>query len=595
MPSHYQSFSMHCATAEIGTGSPLGYCDALLAENRDLFIIRSMNTGSQHTEVHILPSATTYQSFTAHQATILPQNTGSVGAVSFALAPNNRDLFAVLTEYTNSGFVEVHVLSADANYQSYNLQKSIPIGLGTPLSIMVAGNRDLFAIRTTRVSDSDTKLKVELFILTATSNYQNLIVQMVTAFQPVEGDLIHFALASNRDLFMIREYRSGPTGPNATEVHILTAISAYTKFSLQTSTALRETGNFQYLLAHDRSLFAIKTRNAESRRVEVHVLPDSYTWESWLGRLPDTRPLSDINLPGTHDAASINTYFPTPTPWSCQNKTITEQLKLGIRVLDIRLKPKSTGNNSYKIVTCHGDHDAWVGLNEYQDFQSVVDECKHFLIAHDREAIVMILTVDDWQDAPDAEKQELARAALASILSADPTLFLKSKDLPTLGAARGKIVLFNRITEDLRFGTPIRWTGDTTGMYAETNTNRSYRVYVQDHWSNVYDQEKIDNVWAAIHEKKDNEVVLSFASAVKGLKLLGVYVNGRLLAKFGALNTANRPTKFGWVLCDFPFQVHSTDTFGPMHIAFLIIASNFEYDLCKETFTVPMPLPSYFP
>jgi len=593
MPSHYQSFSLHCATAEIGTGDTLGYFDALLAENQDLFIIRSMNTGSRHTEVHILPSATTYQRFTAHQPTILPQNTGSMGAVSFALAPNNRDLFAVLTEYTNSGFAEVHVLSADANYQSYNLQKSIPIGLGMPLSIMVAGNRDLFAIKTSRVSDSDTKLKVELFILTATSNYQNLIVQMVTAFQPVEGDLVHFALASNRDLFMIRECRSGPTGPNATEVHILTAISAYTKFSLQTSTALRETGDFQYLLAYDRSIFAIKTRNAESKRVEVHVLPDAYTWESWLGRLPDTRPLSDINLPGAHDSAAINTYL--ATPWSCQNKTITEQLKLGIRVLDIRLKPKSIGNNAYKIITCHDEHGLCFGLNEYQDFQSVVDECKHFLITHDREAIVMILKVDDWQDALDAEKQDLARAALASILSAHPTLFLKSKDLPTLGAARGKIVLFNRITNDLRFGTPIRWDDDTTGKYAETNTNRSYRVYVQDHWSNVDDQEKIDNVWASIHEKEDNEVVLNFASAVKNFKLFGVYVNGRILVKFGALNIANRPTKFGWILCDFPFQVHSTDTYGPMHIVFLIIASNFGYDLCKETFTVPMPLPSYFP
>jgi hypothetical protein len=231
--------------------------------------------------------------------------------------------------------------------------------------------------------------------------------------------------------------------------------------------------------------------------------------KDWLGGLLDTTRLSDINLPGTHDSAAISNLF--ATPYACHDKTITEQLERGIRVLDIRLKIKWRGEEKgADFVTCHGDwkFGSW-DLNEFQSFQSVLDECKHFLAAHGTEVVIMILKIDDWGDAKDdAVKTNNAGGKLKSILSSYPTL--KSKDLPELGAARGKIVLLSRINNQktLDFGTPIGWEDNTDGGYAKENKDyRSFKVYVQDRHSflmyrPISAEIKTSLVWTAAKSKK---------------------------------------------------------------------------------------------
>ena len=57
---------------------------------------------------------------------------------------------------------------------------------------------------------------------------------------------------------------------------------------------------------------------------------------SWLKSISDDTLISDINLAGTHNSCARFVSFRYIT--QCQNKSLTEQLNMGIRFLDIRLE-----------------------------------------------------------------------------------------------------------------------------------------------------------------------------------------------------------------------------------------------------------------
>jgi hypothetical protein len=86
-----------------------------------------------------------------------------------------------------------------------------------------------------------------------------------------------------------------------------------------------------------------------------------------MSALPDDILISDINIPGSHNAAAINTR--RRTRWACQDHSISEQLEKGIRLLDIRLKPKkqhrhTAAGTAFDFVTCHG-HLGLAGAKPY--------------------------------------------------------------------------------------------------------------------------------------------------------------------------------------------------------------------------------------
>eukprot|EP00347_Sterkiella_histriomuscorum_P020296 403338349 len=68
------------------------------------------------------------------------------------------------------------------------------------------------------------------------------------------------------------------------------------------------------------------------------VLPAYFNLKNWMSHLQD-RPLMSLTLPGTHNSG---TYQPHNFLWViknymlCQDKSVYEQLKMGVRVLDIR-------------------------------------------------------------------------------------------------------------------------------------------------------------------------------------------------------------------------------------------------------------------
>jgi hypothetical protein len=95
------------------------------------------------------------------------------------------------------------------------------------------------------------------------------LLQTGTALHEANGT-VTFILASNNDLFAIKKSN---TGTHTTEVHVLSAASGYQQFILQTGTVLHETdATFDFLLAPNRDLFAIKKSNTGTHTTEVHIV-----------------------------------------------------------------------------------------------------------------------------------------------------------------------------------------------------------------------------------------------------------------------------------------------------------------------------------
>ena len=231
-----------------------------LAPNRDLFAIGKRSTGSGTTEVHVLSAASNYQSFSMQTRTALHE-TGDEWR--FSIAPN-RDLFAVQMQGQNS--TELHVLSAASNYQQFALQTGTALHKtdGDDWSFAVAPNRDLVVIKMQGQSST------EVHILSAASNYQQFSLHTGTALHKTSADTWDFALASNRDVFAIKK-QGGASA--STEVHVLSVQTNYQQFALQTGTVLHPTQeNWAFAVTPERNLFGIKKMATGTKSTEVHIV-----------------------------------------------------------------------------------------------------------------------------------------------------------------------------------------------------------------------------------------------------------------------------------------------------------------------------------
>jgi hypothetical protein len=192
----------------------------------------------------------------------------------FTVAPNG-DLVAIKKKETGSNSTEIHILSAASNYQSFSLHKGTALHeTEDNFAFAMAENRDLFVIKKSKTGSDTT----EVHVLSAASNYQSFSLNTRTAL-PETGSNFAFAVAPNRDLVAIKKSK---TGTNSTEIHILSAASRYQSFSKQTGTILSETGsNFAFAVAPNRDLIAIKKSETGSDSTEIHILSSSSNYQQF--------------------------------------------------------------------------------------------------------------------------------------------------------------------------------------------------------------------------------------------------------------------------------------------------------------------------
>jgi len=293
---------------------------------------------------------------------------------------------------------------------------------------------------------------------------------------------------------------------------------------------------------------------------------------SWLSALPDDVPISDINLPGSHNAAAINTQ--RPTRWACQRHSITEQLQRGIRLLDIRLKPKRR-QNTYDLLTCHG-HLGPFGANEFQTLESLMQECTAFLKSSPSETIIMTIQIDDWRRTPTKAYAQILES-LKTKLSRLP--LLRTPKIPTLKDCRGRIFLINRINDDPALGVPITIPDNTPGTMLRPTAQRQYEVYVQDQYKRLNKRNpgahKLRLTIEAQEKRPKNALLLNFASATKPFGRF-VYIMQEL-SVYLVHQSASPGRQLGWLLLDYPFGTakQATAKQATTDLIPLIIASNY--------------------
>jgi 1-phosphatidylinositol phosphodiesterase len=147
----------------------------------------------------------------------------------------------------------------------------------------------------------------------------------------------------------------------------------------------------------------------------------------WMAGLDDGLLLSEISIPGSHDSGAL--YEPIPGLSKNQDLTIAEQLAAGVRYLDIRCR-----NVDDHFYIFHGSVD------QHQAFDDVLATVFAFLDAHSSETVIASV----MQESRPLRASRGFEAIFADYIAEAPERWSLSPAIPTLGEARGKLVLLRR-------------------------------------------------------------------------------------------------------------------------------------------------------
>lgn len=262
----------------------------------------------------------------------------------------------------------------------------------------------------------------------------------------------------------------------------------------------------------------------------------------WMAALPDERVTSEIIIPGTHDCASQNAQLGFIT--KCQALDIAQQLNIGARYLDIRLGAADGALKLYHGFTkCKTSPLPWAAQIDLED---VLSDCYAFLDAHPGETILFAVK-QEHGDLPDAEFDALVQ----SYVQRDAERWLTPDALPTLGEARGKLILLRRYEGA---GLPLLWANqnghDDVSLNTVAEANGSYTLWVQDRY-----EYGAGDKWAAFLAGLDAAQTDGKNAAVHFLSTKGTLPQGhpwyfaqKLKAQLLALDKTQLS---GWVVVDF--------------------------------------------
>jgi hypothetical protein len=257
------------------------------------------NTGSGQVEVHALSQASHYTQFSLHAATAFSPAVAAdwqFFAAGFH-GDGQPDLYGVHLRNTGSGQVEVHVLSAASNYQTFLLHaatalQAVPAGQFQFALASFAGDHrsNLYAVA---LNNTGTNT-VEVHVLSETSNYATWILHSASALNaPLSTSSWLFKIgdqAGSGDLIGISHTA---TGSGRTEVHVLTRSSGYQVFSIHTATPLSYTADSQFTYAlgdHDADgipdIYGVAMNNTGTGQTEVHILSGASNHNVWIEHTP---------------------------------------------------------------------------------------------------------------------------------------------------------------------------------------------------------------------------------------------------------------------------------------------------------------------
>ena len=155
---------------------------------------------------------------------------------------------------------------------------------------------------------------------------------------------------------------------------------------------------------------------------------------SWMRELRDEWPLSMLSIPGTHNSPTYHVALPSVR---CQAVGVREQLENGVRFLDVRV---SVNKDDHHLALVHSVFP--VSLTGARYFAGLLRELYAFLDANPSETILMSVKREGTGRGTD---KHLSQHLYKRYCAGDEARrwFLEPR-IPSLGEARGKIVLIRR-------------------------------------------------------------------------------------------------------------------------------------------------------
>lgn len=294
--------------------------------------------------------------------------------------------------------------------------------------------------------------------------------------------------------------------------------------------------------------------------------------EDWMAGIPDDALVSSINIPGTHDTGTASVNFDASgqaSLSSCQKYYYGEQLNVGARSFDVRCDAGSDDPSLDDIKIVHGSslvvcHERGTNFTSLT-LKSLLDDSIRFLQNHSSETIILTVKRDAGSEIGLAK-------ALGKFIEKNKKYFWLGDTIPTMGEARGKIILFRRYSADYNYkgdGVELQWFGpDLTSWDDHSYSDYKYAipiyndgrrsVYVQDAF-NEGSSSKLDFIKGTLrqttgadksHEIPGNAWVYNYTSCAGGFPLgLTRDINPWLYSGDGSSYFDNR--RVGMVMLNF--------------------------------------------
>ena len=169
-----------------------------------------------------------------------------------------------------------------------------------------------------------------------------------------------------------------------------------------------------------------------------------------MKNIADDRKITAINMPGTHDSACrfMDFGFISQT----QRMSVTQQLEAGVRYFDFRFK--SVGGKllaNHSICYCRKKKGF---LNEIVTAYDIVKECIDFLNENPTETILFQL-----KEAESHTGEEFYNIFFDKYIRSNPEKWFVRNRIPSMGEARGKIVLLRAVSVDKQ-----KFTDENSGI-----------------------------------------------------------------------------------------------------------------------------------
>ncbi len=216
----------------------------------------------------------------------------------------------------------------------------------------------------------------------------------------------------------------------------------------------------------------------------------SEKYANWMSKLDDNVSLRTINMPGSHDTMAL--YSIADLAGQCQSLSLHDQLNLGVRFLDIRLK-----EDHDKLKAVHGFIDQKVS------FEKITKTIEDFIAKNPSEFIIMSV-----KEEADPSNSEISfESALKSYLNKD--IYLKDNELPSkLGDVRGKVMLLSRYANST-IGVPAY-----EGWADSVSFTLPNDIYVQDTYQITSAEQKQEEIVKCLNET-GHALKINFLSAYR--------------------------------------------------------------------------------